>query len=501
MSVDLIETSIIKLQDLMSSGAASSESIVESYLERIDDVDRSGPCINSIIEGNPDVLEIAQNLDRERETNGPRSLLHGIPIILKDNIDTGDDMSTTAGSLALSGHKSAVDALLVTRLRKLGAVILAKANLSEWANFRSTKPISGWSSKGGRTLNPYVLDRSPRGSSAGSAVAVAANLCAGAIGTETDGSIMCPSSATCTVGIKPTVGLVSQSGIIPISHSQDTAGPIARTVSDAAIMLAAISEPDRLGDLSGRANDDVCAFYTANLKLDGLKGMRLGIVRSPYDFGDRVNEIFDDAIENMAYLGATIVDPVEVNNVDELSHNEMEVLLYELKAGINNYLRSHNNPAGMGCLSDIISYNDENSSAVMKYFGQELFLMADEKGGLDSKIYLEAKEENIRLAGEEGLKVALHKHNLDALVVPTGGLPWVVDVLNGDCSSGHSCRPAAVSGYPSISVPAGFVGGLPVGISFVGHSYGESKLINLAYAYEQSTNVRRLPEFLHEVSL
>ncbi len=501
MAVDLIEASIIKLQDLMSSGATSSENIVKSYLERIDDVDQSGPCINSIIESNPDVLEIAQNLDRERGTNGPRSLLHGIPIVLKDNIDTGDNMSTTAGSLALSGHKSDVDALLVTRLRKLGAVILAKANLSEWANFRSTKPISGWSSKGGRTLNPYVLDCSPRGSSAGSAVAVAANLCTAAIGTETDGSIMCPSSATCTVGIKPTVGLVSQSGIIPISHSQDTAGPIARTVSDAAIMLGAMSEPERLGNLSERANDDVCSFYTGHLKIDGLENMRLGIVRSPYDFGGRVNDIFDEAINNMAYLGATIIDPVELNNVDELMHNEMEVLLYEFKAGINDYLKSHNNPVGMGCLSDIISYNEDNSSKVMKYFGQELFIMANDKDGLDSKIYLEAKEANIRMAGEEGIKVALHKHKLDALVVPTGGLPWVVDVLNGDCSSGHSCRPAAVSGYPSISVPAGFVAGLPVGISFIGDSYGESKLIQLAFAYEQATNVRRLPEFLNEVSI
>ena len=500
MAVDLIETSIIELQHMMSSGAANSESIVEDYLQRIDDVDQSGLCINSIIEVNPDVLEIAQKLDREREANGPRSLLHGIPIVLKDNIDTGDNMCTTAGSLALSGHKSTVDALLVSRLRNLGAVILAKANLSEWANFRSTKPISGWSSKGGRTLNPYVLDRSPRGSSAGSAVAVAANLCAGAIGTETDGSIMCPSSATCTVGIKPTVGLVSQSGIIPISHSQDTAGPISRTVADAAIILGAISEPQHLAGLV-RKTDDVCNLYAGNLDLNGLEGMRLGIVRSPFDFGDRVNKIFDDAINNMAYLGATIVDPIEVNNVDDLAHNEMEVLLYEFKAGINNYLKSHNDPAGMGCLSDIISYNEENSRAVMTYFGQELLIMANDKGGLDSKIYLEAKEENMRLAGEEGLKVALDKHELDALVFPTGGLPWVVDVLNGDCSSGHSCRPAAVSGYPSISVPAGFVGGLPVGISFVGHPYGELKLINLAFAYEQSTNVRRSPEFLSEVSM
>ena len=501
MPVDVIEMSIIDLQDLMSSGAASSEDIVESYLEKIDNVDDGGPCINSIIEINPDALSIAHKLDKEREASGPRSLLHGIPIVLKDNIDTGDNMSTTAGSLALTGHKSSSDAVLVTKLRNLGAVILAKANLSEWANFRSTKPISGWSSKGGRTLNPYVLDRSPRGSSAGSAVAVAANLCAAAIGTETDGSIMCPSSATCTVGIKPTVGLVSQTGIIPISHSQDTAGPIARTVSDAAIMLGAISEREHLGDLSSRENDDVCAFYTGNLKLDGLEGVRLGIVRSPYDFGAWVNEIFEDAIANMAYLGASIVDPVEVHNVDDLLHNEMEVLLYEFKAGINKYLKNHNDPVGMSCLSDIISYNEENSSEVMKYFGQELFIMANEKGGLDSKIYLEAKQENIRLAGEEGLKVALHKHNLDALVVPTGGLPWVVDVLNGDSSSGHSCRPAAVSGYPSISVPAGLVGGLPVGISFIGHSYGESKLINLAFAYEQSTKVRRLPEFLSEVSM
>ena len=501
MSVDVIETSIIELQDLMSSGAASSESIVKTYLEKIDEVDANGPCINSIIEVNPDVLEIAQKLDKERESSGPRSLLHGIPIVLKDNIDTGDNMSTTAGSLALAGHKSSSDALLVTKLRNLGAVLLAKANLSEWANFRSTKPISGWSSKGGRTLNPYVLDRSPRGSSAGSAVAVAANLCAGAIGTETDGSIMCPSSSTCTVGIKPTVGLVSQVGIVPISHSQDTAGPIARTVSDAAIILGAMSELGHLRDQSTETNDDVCTFYTDNLRRDGLKDVRLGIVRSPYDFGAWVNEIFDDAIANLAYMGASIVDPIEVNNVGELMHNEMEVLLYEFKAGINSYLESHNDPAGMGCLSDIIRYNEQNSSEVMKYFGQELFIMADEKGDLDSKIYLEAKEENIRLAGEQGLKLALDKHDLDALVVPTGGLPWVVDMLNGDCSSGHSCRPAAVSGYPSISVPAGFVGGLPVGISFIGHSYQEAKLIKLAFAYEQSTNVRRPPEFLHEVSI
>jgi amidase len=501
MTVDVIETSIIELQDLMSSGAASSESIVETYLEKIDDVDVAGPSINSIIEINPDVLEIAQNLDRERKANGPRSLLHGIPIVLKDNIDTGDNMSTTAGSLALNGHKSSSDALLVTKLRNLGAVILAKSNLSEWANFRSTKPISGWSSKGGRTLNPYVLDRSPRGSSAGSAVAVAANLCAVAIGTETDGSIMCPSSATCTVGIKPTVGLVSQAGIVPISHSQDTAGPIARTVSDAAIILGATSELDRMGDLSTKTNDDICAFYTDNLRLDGLEGVRVGIVRNPYDFGAWINGVFDDAVAHIAYLGASIVDPIEVHNVGELLHNEMEVLLYEFKAGINSYLESHNNPAGMGCLSDIINYNEKNSSEVMKYFGQELFIMAEEKGNLDSKKYLEAKAQNMRLAGEEGLNLTIQQHNLDAVVVPTGGLPWVVDILNGDCSSGHSCRPAAVSGYPSISVPAGYVGGLPVGISFIGQPYQEAKLIKMAFAYEQSTNVRRPPEFLKEASI
>jgi len=501
MTVDIQETSILDLQEMMSSRSCSSRSIVDTYLERINDIDSSGSCINSIIELNPDVLQIAENLDQEREVNGPRSLLHGIPLVLKDNIDTGDKMSTTAGSLALNGYKSSSDAVLVTKLRELGAIILAKSNLSEWANFRSTKPISGWSSRGNRTLNPYVLDRSPRGSSAGSAVAVAANLCAGAIGTETDGSIMCPSSATCTVGIKPTVGLVSQAGIIPISHSQDTAGPIARTVADAAIILGAISESDHRGELGSEKKGDICSLYIDNLSLDGLKGVRLGIVRDPYDFGTRVNAIFDDAIANMAYLGATAVDPVEVQNVDELLHNEMEVLLYEFKASINIYLASHDHPAGMSCLSDIISYNEENSSAVMKYFGQELFIMAEEKGDLDSKSYLEAKTENMRLAGEEGLNLALQQHKLDALVVPTGGLPWVVDVLNGDCSSGHSCRPAAVSGYPSISVPAGYVGGLPVGISFIGQPYQEAELIKLAFAYEQSTNVRRPPEFLKEVSI
>jgi amidase len=501
MSVDIIETSIIDLQNLMSSGSTSSKSIVEAYLDEIAKVDDGGPCINSIIELNPDVLQIAEDLDQERKVNGPRSLLHGIPLVLKDNIDTGDNMSTTAGSLALSGHKSSSDASLVAKLRNLGAVVLAKTNLSEWANFRSTKPISGWSSRGNRTLNPYVLDRSPRGSSAGSAVAVAANLCAGAIGTETDGSIMCPSSATCAVGIKPTVGLISQTGIIPLSHSQDTAGPIARTVSDAAIILGAIRESDHISELSSNTNGDVCSLYTDNLSLDGLKGVRLGIVRDPYDFGVRVTEIFDNAIANMSYLGASVVESVEVQNVDELLHNEMEVLLYEFKAGINSYLASHDHPAGMSCLSDIISYNEENSSVVMKYFGQELFVMAEDKGGLDSKDYLEAKAENMRLAGEEGLNLAIRQHKLDAVLVPTGGLPWVVDVLNGDCSSGHSCRPAAVSGYPSISVPAGYVGGLPVGISFIGQPYQEAKLIKMAFAYEQSTNVRRPPEFLREVSI
>jgi amidase len=490
-SFELDEATTWHLQGWMRSGQETSESITRKYLRRIEEIDRGGPTLSSVIEVNPDALEIAIERDRERAAGRERSRLHGVPVLLKDNIETGDRMLTTAGSLALLDNRAARDAFIVARLREAGAVILGKTNLSEWANFRSTRSTSGWSSRGGQTRNPYALDRNPCGSSSGSGVAAAANLAALTVGTETDGSIVCPSTSNGIVGIKPTLGLLSRSGIIPLAHSQDTAGPMCRTVADAAIMLGIMAGQD-LADPGAKVwkggND-----YTKFLKKDGLKGARIGVARQFFGFNDRVDAVMETAIRALKELGAVIVDPVELSSHGKYYDTEYEVLLYEFKAGLNGYLGSRE--LKMKSLADLIRFNEANRDRVMPYFGQEILQMAQEKGPLSEKKYREALATNHRLSRAEGIDAALKKHQLDALIGPTGGPAWTTDLINGDHFSGGSSTPSAVSGYPAITVPAGLVRGLPVGITFFGGAWSEGKLIKYAYAFEQETRVRKKPTY------
>ncbi len=472
---ELEELTISELQDGMKSGRFTARSLVKKYLDRIAEVDKNGPAVNSVIEINPDALSIAEALDRERKEKGVRGPLHGIPILIKDNIDTADRMMTTAGSLALVGSHPAQDAFVAKKLREAGAVILGKTNLSEWANIRSNHSSSGWSGRGGQTKNPYVLGRNPCGSSSGSGAAAAANLCAAAIGTETDGSVVCPSSANSLVGIKPTVGLVSRAGIIPIAHSQDTAGPMARTVNDAAILLSALRGID--------VNDPVTKTqrsftdYTQFLDKGGLKGVRLGVARKYFGFNDRVDKLMNDLIGELKRLGAVVVDPADIPTSGKFDDSELEVLLYELKADLNSYLRRLGSSAPVHSLKEVIEFNERNRDREMPYFGQDLFIKAEAKGPLTEKKYLQA------LA-------------LDALIAPTGGPAWPTDWINGDHFTGGYSSASAVAGYPHITVPAGFVFGLPVGISFFGAAWSEPKLIQYAYAFEQATKARRPPGFL-----
>lgn len=494
---ELEEITIAQLQAGMADGKWTAKAIAEKYLKRILEVDKSGPAINSIIEINPDALQIAAALDRERKAKGTRGPLHGIPVLLKDNIDTADRMMTTAGSLALLNSKPLRDAFIVERLRAAGAVILGKTNLSEWANFRSTHSTSGWSGRGGQTRNPYALDRNPCGSSSGSGAAVSANLSATAIGTETDGSIVCPSSANSLVGIKPTLGLVSRSGIIPIAHSQDTAGPMTRTVTDAAILLSALAGIDPRDDAMRESRGKSAPDYTKFLDPNGMKGARIGIARKFFGFNDRVDKLMEEAISAMKHLGAVIIDPADIPTSGKFDDSELEVLLYECKAGINKYLASLGPKAPVRSLKEIIAFNEQNREREMPYFGQELFITAEAKGPLTSKEYLQALAKNHRLSRTEGIDAVMIKNKLDALIAPTGGPPWTIDLVNGDHFSGGSSTPAAVAGYPNINVPAGFIYGLPVGISFFGRAYSEPTLIKLAYAFEQATKFRQPPRFLN----
>ncbi len=495
------ELTLSDLQIRLASGALTSRALTKAYLDAIARLDKQGPALNAVIELNPDALSIADALDAERRSSGIRGPLHGIPVILKDNIDTADRMTTTAGSLALERSVAPQDATVAARLRAAGAIILAKANLSEWANFRSTHSTSGWSSRGGQTRNPYALDRNPCGSSSGSAVAVAANLCAVAIGTETDGSIICPSHTNGVVGIKPTVGLISRFGIIPISHTQDTAGPIARCVADAAILLGVLAGVDPLDNATLASTGHLLNDYTPFLDPDGLRGARIGVARKGFGFDGRVDAIMEDAIGVMARLGATIVDPAGVEAPDELGEAESEVLLYDFKHDLNAYLARLGQQVAVHSLPELIAFNEAHRDTVMPYFGQERLLLAQEKGSLDSAPYLTALETCDRLARTEGIDAALAKDQLDAIIVPSGGPAWLTDWITGDHYTGGGAPPAAVAGYPVITVPAGAVFGLPIGISFMSRAYQEPTLIKLAFAFEQATRARRPPNFLPTVEV
>jgi amidase len=497
---ELDELTISDLQESMRSEKFSSQSITRKYLERIEEIDKNGPQINSLIEINPEATAIATALDRERKEKGSRGPMHGIPILIKDNIDTADQMLTTAGSLALLETRPSEDAFIIKRLREAGAVILGKTNLSEWANFRSTRSTSGWSARGGQTRNPYVLDRNPCGSSSGSGAAAAANLCAAAIGTETDGSVVCPSSANGLVGIKPTLGLVSRSGIIPIAHSQDTAGPMARTVTDAAILLSAMVGIDPSDPITQTSTGKASADYTRFLDRNGLRGARVGIARNYFDFNDRVDQLMDSLIDEMKRLGAIIVDPANIPTAGKFDDSELEVLLYEFKIDLNRYLARRGPQGRVRSLKDLIAFNDKNREREMPFFGQDLFEKAEAKGPLTSGKYLQALRKNKRLSRTQGIDFVIRKHRLDAIVAPTGGPAWPTDWINGDHFSGGYSSASAVAGYPHITVPAGFVFGLPVGISFFGAAWSEPKLIRIAYAFEQATKKRRPPQFLRQPS-
>jgi amidase len=492
---DVVEASVADLQAAMSSGKITSRELVALYLARIKAIDKAGPKINSVIEVNPDALAIAESLDKERVQSGARGPLHGIPVLIKDNIATADRMQTTAGSIALAGVKPPHDSFVAQKLREAGAVILGKTNLSEWANIRSIRSTSGWSSRGGLTRNPYALDRNTSGSSSGSGAAIAASLAAVAVGTETDGSITSPSSVNGLVGIKPTVGLVSRSGIIPIAHSQDTAGPMARSVADAAALLTAIAGTD-LRDEATRDASPKAADYTKSLDRNALKGARIGVVRGQFGGrNDLASAEVEKALKVLEAQGAVLIDIPEMPNAGKYGNTELEVLLTELKADLAAYLQEWAPDAPVKNLADVIAFNEEHKDKVMPFFGQEHFVNAQKKGGLDSKEYLDALANNHKLSRAEGIDKLLTENKLDALVAPTGGPAWLTDFVKGDASGGGFTQPAAVAGYPHVTVPAGFVQGLPCGISFVGTAWSEARLIALAYAYEQASHARKPPTY------
>jgi amidase len=501
-SFELDEITIDQLQAGMKSGKYAARSITEKYLARVQEVDKQGPALNSVIELNPDALEIAESLDRERKQKGGRGPLHGIPVVIKDNIDTADKMMTTAGSLALVGApKPPKDAFVAQQLRKAGAVILGKTNLSEWANIRSGHSTSGWSGRGGLTKNPYALDRNPCGSSSGTGAGVSANLAMGGIGTETDGSIVCPSSANGLAGIKPTVGLVSRAGIIPISHSQDGAGPMCRTLRDAAIMLGALTGADPEDNYTAESQGKSYTDYTQFLDANGLKGARIGVARKYFGFSDGLDGIMAEAIDVMKKQGAEMVDPADIETFGKFDDTEALVLDYELKADIEKYLARLGPACPMKTLQDLIEFNNRNAQKEMPYFGQDMFLKAQEKGPLTTREYIDALEKNHRLARIEGIDAVMDKFKLDALIAPTGGPAWITDLVTGDHFGGGSSNAAAVAGYPNINVTAGYMFGLPVGISFFGRAWSEPVLLKLAYGFEQATQARRAPTFLPTADL
>jgi amidase len=492
---ELDEITIDGLQKAFQSGQYSSHGVTEKYLARIAEIDKAGPMINAVIELNPDALQIAGALDQERKSKGPRGPLHGIPVLIKDNIDTSDRMQTTAGSLALAGPPAPADGFVAAQLRRAGAVILGKTNLSEWANIRSSHSTSGWSGRGGLTRNPYALDRNPCGSSSGTGAAVSANLCVAGLGTETDGSVVCPASANGLAGLKPTVGLVSRSGIVPISHSQDTAGPMARTVRDVAILLGAMAGADPQDSATADSRGKLFPDYTKFLDPAGLRGARLGIVRKYFGFNDAVDQLMDTLISEMKRAGAEIVDPADIPTIGKFDESELTVFYYELKADLAAYL-ARRDSSSVKSLKDVIEFNELNRGREMPYFGQDIFLKSEQKGPLSSKEYLDALALNQKLSRAEGIDFIMDKFKLDALVAPTAGPAWLTDLINGDHAAGGSSSAAAVAGYPNINVTGGYLWGLPVGVSFFGRAWSEPTLLKIAYSFEQLTKSRKKPRFL-----
>ncbi len=499
----LEEATIDDLQTRMKSGHDTAESLVQQYLLRIDAIDQRGPAINAVIELNPDALSIATQMDAERKAGNVRGPLHGIPVLIKDNIDTADRMHTTAGSLALAANIAARDSFVAARLRAAGAIILGKTNLSEWANFRSTHSTSGWSGRGGQTHNPYALDRTPSGSSSGSGAATSASCCAVAIGTETDGSVTSPSSASSLVGIKPTLGLISRAGIIPIAHSQDTAGPMARTVRDAAILLGVLTGVDPRDNATAASTGHALADYTTALNRDGLRGARIGVARKHFTgYSPETDKVFEHALAVMKQQGATIIDPADIATAGQTDDSEFDLLLYEFKTDLDKYLSALSPNVAVHSMADVMAFNKKTADRELAYFGQEIMEQSVKKGPLTEKKYLDELAKNRRLMGAQGIDATVTKYKLDAIVAPTQGPAWLIDLVNGDAGGGGSfTAPAAVAGYPHVTVPMGFVRGLPVGLSFVGRAWTEPTLLKLAYSFEQAGPARRKPTFAPTVAL
>ena len=495
----LMEISIAELQSKMESGELTSRQITEFYLDRILAMDRAGPKLNSVIEINPDALEIADAMDRERMEGTVRGPMHGVPVMIKDNIDTSDRMMTTAGAIALDGNYAKEDAFLVKQLRESGAVLLGKTNLSEWANFRSFKSSSGWSSRGGQTRNPYVLDRNPCGSSSGSGAAVSANLCAVTIGTETNGSIVCPSTANGVVGIKPTVGLISRSGVIPISFSQDTAGPMARSVADAATLLGALVGVDEADSKSVESDGHFQSDYIQYLRKDGLRGKRIGVWKEKLSMHPDVKTAMAPILRELEDAGAVLVELEEiVPDSSDLGEKSFLRMQYEFKDGVNQYLATASPATGVKTLADVIAYNRDHEDSAMPFFKMEILELSHSRGDLTDEKYLEIQH-TITERARNGIDGTLDKHQLDAILAPTGGPAWCTDPINGDKFSGGSSSPSAWAGYPIVSVPAAYEHGLPLGVSFFGTAWSEGKLIEIAYAFEQLIQARRSPEFVESI--